>query len=254
MTRNVSAPEAEIPAALDRSGAAPVGGLTLESFAGAPRVNAWIYERLGGVSGDVLEIGSGIGNLSRFIVRDARTAFLTDVEPEYVGALRREFGSLGDRVRVETWNLDTPPPPTLAGQLFDTIVAVNVIEHIRNDVEAVQRLSALLRPGGTLLIYVPAGPLVFGSLDVALGHYRRYSRSSLARLIQQSGLEMTPPRYMNRLGLVGWFFSGRVLKRRVLSAVMVTLFEQVVGIARVIDAIFAPLPLGLGLVARARKP
>ncbi|MES1157906.1 MAG: methyltransferase [Haliangium ochraceum] len=234
---------------------AQVGGLTLEGFARAPRINAWIYGKFaGGVSGDVLEIGSGIGNLSRLILPDARSLVLTDVEPSYLRALERDLAT--DKVAVVPWNLDEPPPPALtaAGPRFDTIVAVNVIEHLRDDRAAAGALASLLRPGGRLLVYVPACPRAFGTLDEALGHHRRYTRATLAALLEGAGLVTSRPRYMNRLGLFGWLMSGRVLKRRVLSTRMIGWFEQIVDLARALDVLLTPLPLGLGLVTQARKP
>ena len=235
--------------------AAHVGGLTLEEFARAPRINAWIYGKLrAAIEGDVLEIGSGTGNLSRLILGDARRLVLTDVDPRYLDTLRRDLA--GDaRVEVTPWNLDDPPPAILTrgGRQFDTIIAVNVIEHLRDDQSAARALASLLKPGGSLLVYVPACPWAFGSLDVALGHHRRYTRASLRALLRGAGLDPLRLRYMNRLGLLGWLVSGRVLGRRVLSARMIALFDRIVGLARAVDFFLAPLPWGLGLVARARS-
>src|SRR3569623_107932 len=81
--------------------------------------------------------------------------------------------------------------------------AVNATEHLPDDLAALRALFALLRPGGTLLLYVPACPRAFGSLDQALGHHRRYTRASLQRVLVQAGLVASRPRYKNRLGLVG---------------------------------------------------
>ena len=177
---------------------------------------------------------------------------LTDVEPRYLESLQRDLGA-GERVEVVPWNLDDPPPAALAGRRFDAIVAVNVIEHLRDDGALTRALAELLRPGGHLLVYVPACPWAFGSLDVALGHHRRYTRHTLRALLQGAGLAVGQPRYMNRLGLVGWVLSGRVLKRRVLSTRLIGVFEQIVGVARAIDLLSCFLPVGLGLVVRARK-
>jgi SAM-dependent methyltransferase len=244
-----------------REQASRVGGSTLESFAKAPRLNAWLYGQFrDAVHGEVLEIGSGLGTLSRLILGDAGRLVVTDVEPRYLAALRRDLGGQGGdsggraRVEVAHWNLDEPPPAALRARRFDTIVAINVLEHVRDDAGAVRALAALLRPGGRLLVYVPACPFAFGTLDVALGHHRRYTRTSLAALWSGTGLDPTPARYVNRLGLAGWLLNGRLLGRRSLSPAMVTLFDRIVGVARAVDRLLAPLPCGLGLVARATKP
>jgi len=238
-----------------------VGVSTLHGFARAPRINAWIYGKLSaGVRGDVLEIGAGIGNLSRLILADvtaagaASRAAFTDADPEVLAVLRAELGPAAQAALITTWDLQEPPPPEVAARRFDTIVAVNVVEHLADDVAAVRGLAQLLRPGGTLLLYVPACPRAFCALDQALGHHRRYTRASLQRLLDQAGLVAAPPRYMNRLGLLGWLWQGKLLRRRALAPRLIGAFERVVPLARLLDALTAPLPTGLGLVAHARRP
>ena len=220
-------------------------------FSDTPRLNAWMYAQLAEhVRGDVLEVGSGIGNLSRFIARDAARAVLTDTEDEYVGRLRSELGD-GERVEVLRWTLGDPPPAAIRSRSFDAIVAVNVIEHVEDDVGACRTLAELLRPGGHLLVYVPAVPSAFGTLDEALGHFRRYARVELDALLREAGLEVTHLRRMNPLGLPGWVLNGRVLRRRLLPARQVAVFDRLVWLAKAIDRL--PIPVGLGLVAHAVK-
>ena len=238
-----------------------VGVSTLHGFARAPRINAWIYGQLRAeVRGAVLEIGCGIGNLSRLILEDvtrageAARAVFTDADEEVLAALRAELGTAAAAALITTWDLGGPPPPSIAGRRFDTIVAVNVVEHLPDDVAAVRALAALLGPGGTLLLYVPACPLAFGSLDQALGHHRRYTRASLARLLAGAGLTASRPRYMNRLGLLGWWWQARVLRRQALAPGLIATFERIVPLARLLDGLTAALPIGLGLVAHARRP
>lgn len=233
-----------------------VGAATLESLARAPAISAWVYDQFrDAVRGDVLEIGSGLGNLSRLIIEDAGRLVLTDVEPRYLEALDRRWGK-DPRAEIVAWNLADAPPHALTagGRRFDTIVAINVIEHLHDDRAAIRALTALLRPGGHLLVYVPACPWAFGTLDVALGHHRRYTQAMLRELLHDAGLETATPRYINRLGLLGWLASARLWKATALPPRAVALFNRVVGLARALDVLAGPLPVGLGLVARARKP
>ena len=215
-----------------------------------PRINAWLYSKLAsGMRGDVLEIGSGIGNLSSLIGAPptawcSATWSLITCRPGGTYA--------GDpAVQVVRYDLDLPPPDPIAARRFDAIVAVNVIEHIQDDVGLVRRLAALLKPGGRLLVYVPACPFAYGALDVALGHFRRYTPDTLSALLRGAGLAPERPQYINLLGLLGWWWNGRVLRRRQISPSQVAVFERLVPLVRIEDRI--RLPVGLGVYTQALK-
>jgi SAM-dependent methyltransferase len=237
---------------VERQRASETGGRTLETFADTPQLNAWMYSKISaGVRGDVLEIGSGIGNISRLIRPSASHLVVSDTEPHYLEALRDAFaGDAG--VDVAAYDLDGSPPPIVEARRYDAIVAVNVIEHIADDRTLVARLARLLRPSGNLLIYVPACPIAYGSLDVALGHFRRYTPATLTELLRSAALEPTQPRYVNLLGLGGWIVNGRLLGKKLLPPRGIALFERLVPLVRLEDKI--TLPIGLGLCVRATKP
>jgi len=237
---------------LNAAEASATGGRTLEVFADTPRINRWIYSKLAAdVHGDVLEIGSGIGNLSAHIVASATSVVLSDMESHYLEALSARFAN-DTQVSVASFNLDGEPPPEIARRRFDAIVAVNVIEHIEDDHALVARLAALLKPGGKLLVYVPACPFAYGTLDRALAHYRRYTRASLTKLLAGAGLHLDPPRFMNLVGLLGWTVNGRILGRKHLSPVQLALFERLMPLFTLEDHFH--LPIGLGVYAAAEKP
>ncbi|HZL17588.1 MAG TPA: class I SAM-dependent methyltransferase [Polyangia bacterium] len=229
-----------------------IGGRILEALAETPRLNGWIYSKLApNIRGEVLEIGSGIGNLSRLIVDQATRAIFSDVEPHYLAELRRGFAT-DSRVTVTHYDLALPPPPEIANRRFDTIVVVNVIEHIADDRAATATLAGLLNPGGKLVLYVPACPFAYGSLDRALGHYRRYTPDSLTALLSGAGLRPEIPAYMNFFGLLGWILNGRLLRSERLSRRQLRIFERLVPLLRFED--FLRLPVGLGISTFAQKP
>jgi SAM-dependent methyltransferase len=237
---------------IDAQQASVVGGRTLEVFTETPRLNAWLFSKLAPhIHGDVLEVGSGIGNLSRLIIERASSTVLSDMEPHYIEALERAFGA-DPRVRIGFYNLDAEPSAEIAGRRFDAIVAVNVIEHILDDHALVRRLAALLKPGGKLVVYVPACPFAYGSLDRALGHYRRYTPDSLTTLLAGAGLSVARPSYINLLGLLGWTVNGRVLRRQQLSHRQIAVFERLMSLFQLEDRF--RLPIGLGVYAAAQSP
>jgi SAM-dependent methyltransferase len=235
-----------------RERASATGGRTLETFADTPQINEWLFSQVSpGIRGSVLEIGSGIGNISRLIRPLADHLVVTDTEAHYLDALRETFS--GDaHVEVASYDLDKPPPAAVEAHRYDAIVAVNVIEHIADDAALIGHLARVLKPGGSLLIYVPACPFAFGSLDEALGHHRRYTPEALASLLRSAELEPSPPRYFNLLGLGGWIVNGRLLRKRILPRRGIALFERLVPWLRFEDKL--SLPIGLGLCTRATKP
>lgn len=232
--------------------AAADGGRTLEVFAGTPRINAWMYGHFAAhVRGAALEVGSGIGNLSTHLLEDADRAVLTDVDAAHLRVLDETFGH---RAEVTRFDLGEAPPEAVRRHApFDVVLAVNVIEHVADDHRAVAHLRGLLRPGGHLLAYVPACPWAFGTLDEALGHHRRYTPASFRALLSEAGLVLDAgPRYVNVLGLPGWWLNGRLLRRRTLDPRQVRLFERLVPLLG-LERRWSP-PVGLGVVAIARRP
>ncbi|MBZ0116205.1 MAG: class I SAM-dependent methyltransferase [Sandaracinaceae bacterium] len=235
-----------------RKDAQPVGGRTLEIHAGTPAINDWYYSKLRErVRGRVLELGSGIGNISRLLAHDADELVVTDVEDLYLARLQDDLGHL-PHVKVARFDLDRPPPPEVAAGRFDAIVSLNVLEHVADDRAAIAELASLLAPGGWLLTYVPAMSFAFGTLDEALGHHRRYDASVFAERMREAGLVVERLRYMNVLGLAGWIVNGRVLRKRALDHRQVGIFERILPIVRLEDRV--RVPVGLGLICHARKP
>jgi len=142
--------------------------------------------------------------------------------------------------------------PSLLPTLLDAIVCFNVLEHIREQAEALRALHACLEPGGHLLLLVPAHPLLFGEMDRMLEHERRYDKEALHRLLSDVGFEIEELRHVNPLGALGWLVSARVLRRRDIPAGPLRAFNKLVPVIRLLDAM--RLPFGLSLWAVCRRP
>jgi SAM-dependent methyltransferase len=223
----------------------PTGAATLERLAEAPRFNRWMFDRVRPWVGDrVLEIGSGIGNLSQFLV-DRASVVLTDTAPEYLERLRGRFGRMPG---VEVMRLYLPHiEEPVARRRFDTIICLNVLEHVADDDLSLAAMSRLLDRRGRLILLVPALPGLYGSLDRALGHVRRYTPRELRTKFDRAGLRMRHLEYFNLAGLPGWWLAGRVLRRDIIPAGSLRLFDALVPLFRLER--FLPWRLGQSLIA-----
>ncbi len=241
----------------------PVGLETLESFANAPAFNRWMFEAIAPYcTGSLLEIGSGIGNMSDLLLgKTPRPAgqplriTLSDFRPEYIDVLRQKFGSRPGLDEIALIDLSIADfEKTYANWLhrFDTIVALNVIEHIENDRLAVDNCTHLLKPNGRLVILVPAFSWLNNPLDKELGHYRRYTKSSLSRLLTNSSLLITRTRYFNLAGMPAWWYSGAVRRNKTIHPGQVALYNKLVPVFRMLDRLVAG-KIGLSVIAVGSK-
>lgn len=219
---------------------------------GAPNYNRWLagtFDKWAGAR--VLEIGAGIGTITAHLAlgRELVTAF--EVDPFYVRRLKNRFRGLP---QVEPYQGDVALADweSLATRRFDTIVLSNVLEHIADDAAAVQKFAKILPPGGALIIFVPALPQLFGSLDEAVGHHRRYTQESLRGVLEANGFEVETLQWMNLVGIPGWFLNGRVLKKRVLPPLQLRLYDLLAPTLASIEA-HVSLPVGLSLLAVGRR-
>jgi len=226
-----------------------VGHETLDRISGAlGRYNVWMYEQIASAVGeDVLEVGSGIGNLSVFL-QDRRRVCLTDVSPGYLDILAERFASR-PQVSVHAWDLGKPVPPALETQRFDTIICLNVLEHIEDDRSALDRMRSLLKPDGRLALLVPAHPFLYNGFDAGLDHYRRYSKHGLKRLLTESGFRTRRLEYFNALGALGWFVNGTLLRKTLLPTGQMGLFDKLVPLLKFER--YIPLPFGISAIAIA---
>lgn len=226
------------------------GSHILHSLEKAQRFNRWMAESIAPYIGArVLEIGAGIGNITTWLLpRDLYVA--SDINPNYLHYLRNF--SLGkpylqvDRINLE----DSTCFERWQGQ-FDTVVCLNVLEHVRDPLVSLRNMASALQPGGRLVLYVPQGQHLYSSLDEVLGHRCRYSKEMLQEELRSTGFEIEHFRDFNHFAIPGWWLNGKVMKRRDFSRVQLKIFNMMVPVIRRLDTL-AP-GKGLGLIAVARK-
>jgi SAM-dependent methyltransferase len=200
----------------------------------------------------VLEVGAGIGTFSeRILAGGAERMLLLEPDPACAGELERRFG--GDsRVSISREGLPDSAALAEATEGFDLAVCQNVLEHIGDDEAAMRSMAAGLRPGGHLALIVPASPRLYGALDDAYGHWRRYTEGEVAALARAAGLEIVSLRRLNALGVPGWWAKNLRPGARIGPASLAA-YEAMVGVWRPIEDRLRP-SVGLSLACLARKP
>lgn len=227
-----------------------VGAATLELMAAAPRYNRWMFERLRRWVGHrVLEVGAGIGNMSTFLV-DRERLVLTDTEPYYLARLRDRFG---DRPNVRVVELRLPAfDPHLVAESIDSVVCLNVLEHVEDDAASLAAMRQLIAPGGRLVLLVPALPALYGAIDRALGHFRRYAATEVVDKLTEAGYRVPHLEYFNLGGVPGWWLASRVLRRPVISPGALRWYEALVPLFRLER--WLPWRVGQSLIAIGEVP
>ena len=134
---------------------------------------------------------------------------------------------------------------------FDTVICLNVIEHVKDDHTSLKNIRAVLAPHGKAIVLVPHGQWNFGSLDEVLGHERRYSEDSLRRLAEDCGFDVREMVLFNRVGTPAWWLNGRILRRRTFGLGQILTLNALTPVFRRIDR-FLPFP-PLSLIAILEK-
>jgi glycosyltransferase involved in cell wall biosynthesis len=224
---------------------------TLHILRFAKNFNKWTAELIKPFVGQrVLEIGAGIGNLSsQLLPRDYY--LISDINDGY---LKYHFHQKHFYPFVDIKRIDVLCENDFSKveSFFDTIIASNVIEHVEDDRQAMLNIRKALRPEGKAIILVPCGPYLFSDLDRNVGHKRRYTENSVRFLIEEAGFIVEKIQQYNKLGRIGWFINGNILKKSTLSPFQIRLYNLMIPLLRHIDHL---LPWrGLTLIIIAKVP
>lgn len=242
----------DTPVAVPDAPADDVGAETLRRMAGLEAYNRWLHERFDAYLGPrILEIGSGIGNQTRYFA-DRERVIASDIDPYYVNILQSRFGSQPN-VRMASFRfpLTEADRADLHAERIDSIVCLNVLEHIEDHRSTLKDCAAVLPSGGHLVLLVPAMPALYGTLDTALQHFRRYQKEPLRQLLHETGFAIDDLRFVNRLAVFGWWLSSRVLKRKVLPRDQLAAFKMMMPLLKLEEK--RPPSFGLSLLALARR-
>ncbi len=232
------------------------GTETLEVISDAGKFNRWMFETIKPhCSGNILEIGSGIGNISKFFLEENFDISLSDLSDNYFKILNGKFSdykSLKDIFTLDFAEKELETRyPHLIGK-FDTVFALNVLEHVPDHKQAIKNCYSLLKPGGKLVILVPAFQRLFNKFDVALEHQRRYTPQSLKTVISIPGFQIVHTQFFNVIGILGWFVSGRLMRKKTIPGGQMRLYDTLVPLWKIVDRIFGKL-FGLSVICVAEK-
>ncbi len=223
---------------------------TLQRMRKLHRYNQWIFSKFRPFLGRrVLEIGSGIGNITKFLL-DRDFVMASDVEPKYLTLLKNIFGPYKKFV-VEDLDISRTDIKQYCSYHIDSVICFNVLEHIDKDEEALKNIFTLLEPKGRLLLFVPSHRWLYGSLDQSLGHYRRYDKEELKKKLENSGFKVMVLKYFNQSGILGWYVNGKILRKKELPAYQLRIYNLLVPFFKV-EELFR-LPFGTSLLAIAEK-
>ena len=198
----------------------------------------------------ILELGAGHGTVTDRLLKHGKVA-AADLSPRCVEVLREKYEAHPD---VEVLHGDVEAAIAARSSDFDTVVLVNVLEHIEDDGAALRTIRSGLRPGGTVVLFVPAFQALYSEFDRLVGHHRRYRRGELAALVKGAGFEVVDARYVNCVGALAWWVVARQLGRFPKSrAAMRTYDRTVVPVIRALESRWTP-PFGQSVLCIGRRP
>lgn len=225
-------------------------GTELESLAAAENYHRWIVDQFQPFLGEnVVEVGAGLGSVSTLLLETQIKRLFAfepaeNLYPDLTRCLHHD-----PRAVVLNSKFD----PSRLSESIDSVVYLNVLEHIPDDHGELARVHAALKPRGYLLVFVPALPWLYSDFDRQVGHYRRYTKRSLCRLVEETGFEVVAVRYFDVVGMIPWYFGFVLLRGRPNQAIVARYDRYFVPVLRCLESCVAP-PIGKNLLLIARRP
>lgn len=220
--------------------------ITLESMSQAVWYNRWTLNKFKKyLSGEILEVGCGIGNFTKSL-REYGSLYAIDIDENYINEVKKLVNVKAGLGNIEIGRY------FFGDKLFDSIVCINVLEHIKRDNQALKNLYKLLKNDGHLILLVPAHSFLFGKIDQSIGHIRRYEKEELVNQLEGLGFTLLNCRKLNFLGAIGWFFAGRILKEAVLDDNKIKLFNIMAPVVLPLEDLIEP-PIGTSILIIVQK-
>lgn len=235
------------------------GNTNLEIISENNRFNEWMFRQINKglreTNGNVLEVGSGLGTFSEKIIQcksPESNIILTDISDKYLRRLKEKYSS-HKNVTVRRLDLDCGEDYRKIGyEMFNFIIALNVLEHIKDDQRALQELYRMLKKDGILVILVPCHKFLYNVIDVNVGHYRRYAKKELLKKISMTHFCVEQISYFNMLGIAGWYINGNLWREARINRFASKWFDRLVPVLEYLDRVSFNIT-GLSLICYLKK-
>jgi 2-polyprenyl-3-methyl-5-hydroxy-6-metoxy-1,4-benzoquinol methylase len=222
------------------------GQETLESMKDADWYNKWLLDKFKVyLKGDILEVGCGIGNFTQHLLNYGQVTAI-DIREDYVKKVKELPGVLSGLGNVEKGSF------FFKNKKFDVIVCINVLEHIEHDDRALSNMAKLLKPNGRLILLVPAHQSIYGEIDKAIYHFRRYGKLGIVKKLESQNLKIVQARRLNMLAAIGWFIAGRMLKNKTVQSEKIKVFNLIGPVFLFLEKYFEP-PFGVSVLVVSEK-
>jgi SAM-dependent methyltransferase len=232
----------------------PMGNISVEiqnRLSKVDRYNQWIYDNIKAFVGKrVLDVGCASGNITQFFL-DREMVIGLDHSLEFIQIIEDKFRAYPN-FRAVSSDITDSNISALRSENFDTVTCFNVLEHIEDDLLALVNMRQMLADNGRLILLVPAFQALYGTMDEADGHFRRYSKKELSMKLRKSDFAVEKQFYMNAVGIIGWYINGRILRKRLVPNTHYSLYNKVLPIFSRIEKLIK-MPFGLSIVTIARK-
>lgn len=224
---------------------------TLEVLKEAKNYNKQIADNIfAQLSSSAIEIGAGTGNLTTFFLKK-RPLYITDGDLGLVENLKSKFQGIED-IFIRAFDV-TKKPLGEFNSFFSTVFGINVLEHIKDDEEALKNIHSILIKNGKLVLLVPAKKKAYTKLDKELGHFRRYEKEEIVEKLIRNGYKIEKIYYFNIVGLISWYIRDKVKRKNInLKPYQIRIFDSIVPFLKVIESKIT-IPLGISLIVVARK-
>lgn len=226
----------------------------LESLAQMNNYYSWILDEFTPFIGQrVLEIGAGNGNFSRLLLTRETIEHLWLVEPDADLSTSLENRFAGKQsITVVKLSAEELTHAYLESLSLDTIIMVNVLEHIENDLDLLRMCEKALLPGGKLLTFSPAFPMLYSNYDRLVGHFRRYRKNDISSKFIEAGFKINCLKYFNILGFISWLILVRLLKSNTFGEVKLRIYEKIIVLLQIVEQRINP-PFGQSIISIGEK-